>query len=286
MALPLQGGSLWGGPGQGTHSFGAAPDNWESDEALDIGVPRGTPVYAVHTGTIGSSFGYLPGHEHDDEGSRFHGMRTHLETRDDEFYYAHLTSIRGDLHPGSHVREGELIGYSGVAANAAHLHFAERLGYPSSAKSAPIWNYAPGGSGRSASNQTDPDAIPPGQPQVDPTANIDPATGLVTHGGGGGGADTSVCNDELRRKILDGELSVDEAKRLYPQCHISTGDAYPGQSVVKDVKGAVSSVTDAIGFLFSFRGLEVIGGGLLVLLGLYLLGKQLGVDVPNPLPGK
>ncbi len=39
---------------------------------------------------------------------------------------------------------------------------------------------------------------------------------------------------------------------------------------------------DAISFLFSYRFLEILGGGLLILLGLYLLSKQFGVSIPKP----
>lgn len=56
-------------------------------------------------------------------------------------------------------------------------------------------------------------------------------------------------------------------------------------SGVGDVVSGISSFADAIKFLFSTRGLQTIGGGILVLMGLYLLTKQigLGVDVPGPI---
>src|SRR3712207_5792861 len=40
-------GALIGTPGQGTHSWEVAPHNWQSDNAIDLGVPKGTGVYAV-----------------------------------------------------------------------------------------------------------------------------------------------------------------------------------------------------------------------------------------------
>lgn len=268
MALPVRGGSLWGGPGQGSHSFNADPNNWESDQAIDIGVPRGTPVYAVQTGTIGSSFGYLPGHEGDSEGSAMHGLRLHLSTRDDEFYYAHLDSFASGLKPGSHVRAGDLIGYSGVAANAEHLHFAERSGYPSSGSSAPVMRYAPGGSGGGDD----------GLPSLDP-AQPSPSTPAVPPGQPGNPCPTGDALDAIRECLLEGTCTEADVEAKYPGCNVH-GGGYPGSGVVDSVK----SVGQALEFVFSYRFLQIVGGGILVLLGIYLLGKQLGVDVPAPKP--
>lgn len=50
--------------------------------------------------------------------------------------------------------------------------------------------------------------------------------------------------------------------------------------------GFIGSTEKALKFLFSLRFLEILGGGLLILLGLYLLGKQFGVSVPAPAPAK
>ena len=73
-----------------------------------------------------------------------------------------------------------------------------------------------------------------------------------------------------------------------------TGSA--GTSVAGSVAGAVtapiSSVTDALGsaftFLFSYRFLEILGGGALILVGLYILAQQLkssALGQAVPLPG-
>lgn len=48
--------------------------------------------------------------------------------------------------------------------------------------------------------------------------------------------------------------------------------------------GSISSVTDALKFLTSWRFAEVVGGFLLLLVGLYLLGRQFGLAVPAPGP--
>lgn len=116
-------GTLIGLPGQGTHSFSEPPNNWESDNAIDIAVPNGTKVLAVHGGTIGSQIGPL-----DSSNPRFAGNRLHLVTRNNEFYYAHLEKL--SVKAGQRVRKGQLLGYSGSANGVAHLHFASKHGDP------------------------------------------------------------------------------------------------------------------------------------------------------------
>jgi len=113
-------------PGQGTHSYGAAPNNWESDNAVDLAVAVGTPVYAVAAGVIGSQFGPLTS----SGGSRFAGLRLHLVAKANEWYYAHLSKFAPGIKPGVRVKRGQLLGYSGSASGVAHLHFAQRAGDP------------------------------------------------------------------------------------------------------------------------------------------------------------
>ncbi|MGD9531546.1 MAG: hypothetical protein AB7V44_32790, partial [Pseudonocardia sp.] len=53
LATPTGGlGTLGGRPGEGTHSYAAYPDNWQSDHAVDIGLPFGSPLYAIDAGVI------------------------------------------------------------------------------------------------------------------------------------------------------------------------------------------------------------------------------------------
>jgi hypothetical protein len=116
-------------PGEGTHSFSAPPNNWESDNGYDFGMPVGTPLYAAFNGRIGPQFGALggPGSVHGERaGSRFAGLRLHLVGPTNELYYAHLSKFRPGLGPGDKVKAGELLGYSGVANGVAHLHVAEK----------------------------------------------------------------------------------------------------------------------------------------------------------------
>lgn len=113
-------GKIIGVPYKGTHTlFG----NWESDNAVDISAPVGTPVYAVADGTIGSQLGSLSSGS-----SLLEGLRLHLVTSGNEYYYAHLSRLT--VHAGQHVKQGDLIGYSGEANGVAHLHFAQKTGDP------------------------------------------------------------------------------------------------------------------------------------------------------------
>jgi murein DD-endopeptidase MepM/ murein hydrolase activator NlpD len=106
-----------------THSAFAAPNNLASDNAVDIAVPVGTPVYAVAAGVIGPQIGPLDSTE-----PRMAGLRVHLTTPGVQFYYAHLSEL--DVVPGQYVQAGQQIGLSGEANGAAHLHFAQDVGSP------------------------------------------------------------------------------------------------------------------------------------------------------------
>ncbi len=114
-----------GYPGQGTHSWTEPPNNWESDNAVDISIPVGTPIIAWAAGVIGDSFGPL-----DSSNPRFAGLRLHLVTAANELYYAHLSAFAPGLSPGDHVKAGQVLGKSGSANGAAHLHLGFRAGDP------------------------------------------------------------------------------------------------------------------------------------------------------------
>lgn len=107
-------GKIVGIPYQDSHLlFG----NWESDNAVDISAPYGTPVFAIADGVIGSQIGPLnSGDPH------LEGLRVHLVTANNEAYYAHLSRLT--VKAGQHVKAGELLGYSGRANGLDHLHIA------------------------------------------------------------------------------------------------------------------------------------------------------------------
>lgn len=120
-------GKVIGTPFSGTHAkaFNVAggSDNWQSENAVDIAIPVGTPVYAVEDGVLGNT-GSLG------EGGRFAGLRTNLVGSRNSYYYAHLSKLAPGVHAGAHVRKGQLLGYSGAANGVAHLHFAAERGDP------------------------------------------------------------------------------------------------------------------------------------------------------------
>jgi hypothetical protein len=122
VARPVA-GEVKGGPYQGTHTRG----NWESDNAVDIYAPEGTPVYAAAFGKIGpaSQYGSLNSNDPAMAGERLH---LYADLGGQHFYYAHLSKIV--VQPGSKVKPGQLIGYSGSANGVPHLHFAVEKGSP------------------------------------------------------------------------------------------------------------------------------------------------------------
>jgi len=113
-------------PYQGTHgkafNIRGGSDNWESENAVDFSVPVGTPLYAIESGTVGSQIGSLG------QGGRFAGLRLHLQSAGNEWYYAHLSRLA--VRAGQYVRKGQLLGWSGEANGVPHLHLAQRSGTP------------------------------------------------------------------------------------------------------------------------------------------------------------
>lgn len=69
--------------------------NWPSDNAIDLGVKKGTPIHAVADGTIGKQFGAL-----NSKDPKLLGLRLHLLTPDNQFYYAHLSKIATGIAQG------------------------------------------------------------------------------------------------------------------------------------------------------------------------------------------
>jgi murein DD-endopeptidase MepM/ murein hydrolase activator NlpD len=88
-------------------------------EAIDIMAPRGTPVYAVDSGTVKRLFTSAAG-----------GLTIYqFDPREVYcYYYAHLDRYAEGLAGGMAVKRGDLIGYAGSTGNAdpsaPHLHFA------------------------------------------------------------------------------------------------------------------------------------------------------------------
>lgn len=117
---------LIGTPYTGTHAkafnIAGGSDNWESENAIDLATPIGTHIIAIADGVIGPEIGSLG------QGGRFAGLRLHLVTHDNEWYYAHASKLY--VRAGQAVRQGQIIGASGEANGVAHLHIASRDGNP------------------------------------------------------------------------------------------------------------------------------------------------------------
>jgi hypothetical protein len=119
--LPIHGKDLGGVAAHKARPFG----NWQSDNAVDIGVPRGTNVVAVGDGTI-----VRLGGSWDGTGlSNPNGYNVTLKTKDNEWFYTHMMH-RANLRIGQPVQAGEFLGKSGAANGVNHLHIASMRGDP------------------------------------------------------------------------------------------------------------------------------------------------------------
>jgi murein DD-endopeptidase MepM/ murein hydrolase activator NlpD len=115
-------GTFLGGPGVGTHSFTAPPNNWQSDNAVDLGTPIGTAMIAVDSGRV------VKVSPHAQDGSRFAGDAiTIVGDSGNSFFYKHGVS---SVKVGERVHKGQKIGTSGSASGSAHLHFGVKHGNP------------------------------------------------------------------------------------------------------------------------------------------------------------
>jgi murein DD-endopeptidase MepM/ murein hydrolase activator NlpD len=100
-------------------TFYAARSGGRVHRAIDIIVPRGTPVLAAADGEIARI------------GRNRLGGKIIYQLSDDKkmvFYYAHLDRYASGLRVGDYVRQGDVIGYVGNTGNAGpgnyHLHFS------------------------------------------------------------------------------------------------------------------------------------------------------------------
>lgn len=108
-----------GTPYAGTHTLG----NWQSDNAVDIAMPVGTPIRAPYSGVIGPRIGSLGSGN-----PRFAGLRLTLQGPAQQLYMAHLSRLA--VKAGQSVKAGQIIGYSGEANGVAHLHLGALKGSP------------------------------------------------------------------------------------------------------------------------------------------------------------
>ncbi len=109
-------GPIIGTPYHGTHTRG----NWQSDNALDIRIPNGTPVFALDDGVIVKTFKSPSGVTA--------GWQVTLRGKDNAWFYGHLTTV--SVRAGERVRKGQTIGTSGSANGVPHLHIGQQVGRP------------------------------------------------------------------------------------------------------------------------------------------------------------
>lgn len=111
-------GKIIGTPHTGTHTLG----NWQSDNAVDISVPKGTAMVALEGGTV------VKVKHHPQNGGRFAGDQITIRGADgNSFFYAH--GVAG-VKPGQKVHRGDVLGTTGVANGVPHLHFGVEKGDP------------------------------------------------------------------------------------------------------------------------------------------------------------
>jgi len=98
-----------------TRRFHPLLKQWRAHEGIDYGAPAGAPVEATASGVVTQAgwmgaYGRLVELRHPGE----------IRTR-----YAHLSSIPGDVRPGAHVEQGQIIGRVGASglATGPHLHY-------------------------------------------------------------------------------------------------------------------------------------------------------------------
>lgn len=113
------GGKTIGVPHAGTHTLG----NWQSDNAIDVSTPRGTPVYSPASGKV-IKVSIRP------EGGRISGSSITIQKADgsNAYFFTHLSGV--NVRAGQKVKKGQQIGKSGVAVGVPHLHFGQKRGDP------------------------------------------------------------------------------------------------------------------------------------------------------------
>lgn len=117
---PIRGrkGKLIGVPHSGTHTLG----NWQSDNAIDLGVPENTVLESVANGKVVKVKGGYSGGS-----SRFDGYQVTIQGEDGRrYFYTHLSKTH--LKPGQRIKAGQAVGRSGSANGVPHLHLGVERG--------------------------------------------------------------------------------------------------------------------------------------------------------------
>ncbi len=98
-------------------------------------------------------------------------------------------------------------------------------------------------------------------------------------------AQTSTAGAGSALQGVFNQITGGAANLIYPGS--SAANAKAGAAQVKDITSTAKFIGRLTNAEYILRGLQVIGGALLALLGLYLLARQigLGVELPGPLQG-
>lgn len=101
------------------HRFDPVVHVWRPHWGVDLAAPRGTPIEAAGDGVI-EYIGHAAGYGRLVEIRNFGPYSTR---------YAHMMRFARGLHRGSHVHQGQIIGYVGESGEATgpHLHFEIRV---------------------------------------------------------------------------------------------------------------------------------------------------------------
>jgi murein DD-endopeptidase MepM/ murein hydrolase activator NlpD len=95
-------------------------NNWRAHTGVDFAAPQGTRVLATADGTVMSA-GVRGGYGNAIEVSHGGGIST---------LYGHLSAFARGVHAGTHVHQGEVIGFVGMTgyATGPHLHYEFKIG--------------------------------------------------------------------------------------------------------------------------------------------------------------
>ncbi len=256
-------------------------------EALDFFAPAGSEVVAPEAGTV-----YTTGFaDYTDPHGAF-GWKLHFHgVSGRDYFITHLGTLDAVPQSGTsiNVRGGEDLGTLAAwpgGVQTPHVHWGTTDPIPEHALSTDYFAALL----RPVTNATGTMALSlpciegPGyeecvraQGAVSPTS----APSTTTPSNSQPGSEAS-CRAAARKALLaEGKSGTDLENAINDLCSgggVSTAiDAIPGVGTAVD---AITAVPKALAFIFSIRFLEIVGGGLLILLGISLLGKQLGVNVP------
>lgn len=116
LRTPVSGAHLTSGFGVRVHPLLGYS---KMHEGVDFGAPAGTPIHAAGDGEV-------------DQAGRESGYGNAIEIAHNDHlatFYAHMTRFAAGIHEGSHVNQGQVIGYVGSTGRSTgpHLHFEVRI---------------------------------------------------------------------------------------------------------------------------------------------------------------